>query len=265
MKPVKLLISIAVLYIVFALLFYIFQSRFFFFPSTTPNNFVYAFPYPHEEIFIETQDHATLHALYFPKENAKGNILYFHGNAGNLSGWGWIAEDFRQHDYNLLIVDYRTFGKSTGRLSEKNLYQDALAWYNYLNKRFPDQVIIIYGRSIGTGVAIDLASHVNTKMLVLESPFTNLPALAWHHVPIFPFRILSRFHFRSDKKAKDIQSPVHIIHGTNDNIVPYRFGEELYKKFPKGIANFYAIEGGGHNDLNRFDEYHEVLSSLLLK
>jgi uncharacterized protein len=259
----KIFLSIIIIYLIMALLFYIFQSKVIFFPSSTPHDFIYQFPYPHEEIFLDTHDNERIHALLFPKENSKGTILYFHGNAGSLSGWGWIAEDFQEYDYDLLIVDYRTYGKSTGRLTEKNLYADAQLYYDYLLKRNPDRDIVIYGRSIGTGVAIDLASKTDPAMLLLESPFTNLPDLAWLHFPIFPYSVLSRFHFRSDRKVNQIQCPIFIFHGTRDNIIPFRLGKKLYDMFPAGSATFYSIDGGGHNDLSNFEDYHDALDKVL--
>jgi uncharacterized protein len=263
MRVLNILLLFAVLYVFLALLFYIFQSRVIFYPSSTPADFVYSFPYPHQEIFIDTDDDARIHGLLFTKENSRGTILYLHGNAGSLTGWGWIADDFQQFDYDLLVVDYRTFGKSTGRLSEQTLYADALAWYNFLMEKAPDRETIIYGRSIGTGVAVDLATRASPSMLLLESPFHNLPALAWHHFPVLPFRLLSRFRFQSDDKAKKIQCPVHIFHGTNDNIIPFRFGKMLYERFPAERATFHTIDGGGHNDLTNFDAYHQALEKAL--
>jgi uncharacterized protein len=263
MKVFHTVFIFAAFYLMLALLFYVFQSSAIFYPSSTPSNFVYTFPYPHQEIFIDTDDNERVHGLLFHKENPKGTILYFHGNAGSLTGWGWIAEDFQKYNYDFLIVDYRSFGKSTGRLTEKNLYADAQAWHDLAKERIPNGKIIIYGRSIGTGVAIDLATKTSPDMLLLESPFTNLPELAWRHFPILPFRLLLRFRFSSDQKVKKVQCPVYIFHGTNDNIVPFRLGQRLFEKFPPGQATFYAIDGGGHNDLTNFEEYHEALEKIL--
>ncbi len=258
----KIILTLFIIYLFLALLFYVFQTHVFFFPSTTPSDYTYNFPYTHEEVYITTHDQEQIHGLFFPQENTKGTILYFHGNAGSLASWGWIAEDFQNFNYDLLIIDYRTYGKSTGKLSEQNLYRDAQTVYDFVKMNKPDHEIIIYGRSIGTGVAVDLAAKLDPALLILEAPFTNLPDLAWQHFPGFPYHLLSRFQFRSDKKTGKINCPVHIFHGTIDKIIPDEFGKKLFQAFPPGQAEFYSIEGAGHNDVNDFEQYQKAIAAI---
>ena len=145
---------------------FFFQEKLIFRPITLPQDFVYNFSNPFEELFLKAEDGAVINALHFKKENPKGIILYFHGNAGNLARWGKITEFFVEKDYDVLVMDYRTYGKSTGKLSEQALYSDAQMCYNYVLKQYEESEIIVYGRSLGTGMATYLASNNNPKQLI---------------------------------------------------------------------------------------------------
>ena len=260
---IKLALFISGIYIVMAAVFYFLQNKIFFFPAKIPQNYNYSFPYPFEEIMIDAHDGQKINGLYFKKNNPEGVILYFHGNAGSLAQWGWITEDFQPFNYDFLIIDFREYGKSQGPLNEQNLYKDAETWYQFLMKEFPEQKIILYGRSIGSGIAIDLAKGNKPGKLILESPFNNLPELAWHHFPVFPYRFILRYQFRSDRKAQHIKCPVFILHGDKDDVVPLKFGKKLANCFQDDQVNFTTIENGGHNDLNQFEAYHEALKKAL--
>ncbi|MCX7635622.1 MAG: lysophospholipase, partial [Syntrophales bacterium] len=193
-------------------------------------------------------------------------ILYCHGNAGSLRTWGEVAQTFLQRGYDVLIFDYRGFGKSTGRLrGEKDLLADGAATYNYLKTRYPENRIVIYGRSIGTGIAVWLGSRYRPRMVVLESPYDSLVALAAHHYPFVPkfvFATFLQYPLRSDVWIKDVTCPIIIFHGTRDDIIPFGASEKLARDNP-GKVRLITVERGGHNDLEFFPVYNKELDRLL--
>ena len=154
---------------------YLFQEKFIFLSTKLDQDYVYQFEHEFEELFIETEDGARLNGLHFKQENPRGIIVYYHGNAGDLSRWGLITSYFLKFNYEVLVMDYRGYGKSTGKISEAALYNDANLFYDKAKEQFPERNIIVYGRSLGTAIAANVASKNNPKKLVLETPFLRLP------------------------------------------------------------------------------------------
>jgi fermentation-respiration switch protein FrsA (DUF1100 family) len=254
---------IVVLYFAVILLLYIFQTRLIFYPGKLPKDFKFMLGENDQELFLETADHEAINALFFPGTRAEV-ILYFHGNAGDLSGWQFVAEDFTAHGYNFLIIDYRGYGKSSGTISEDGFYRDAEAAYMFLlqEKGFTPQDIIIYGRSVGSGVAVDLAGKHKTRGLILESPYASLKKLANEKLPfLFPslYLLLS---FNNIQKIKNVDSPVILLHGSIDTLIPASHSERLFKKI-QSKKKMILIPGGSHNDLNAFQEYDFFLEEEL--
>ncbi len=243
-------------------LLWYFQEKLIFFPDILPHDYVFHFATPFEEHFIPAGDGAVINGLLFKAEGSQGVILYFHGNAGSLRSWGGVASDFTDKGFDLMIIDYRGYGKSTGSISEKALYSDAIAVFDFLQAKYPGNRIILYGRSLGTGIAAYLAGKRSPKALLLETPYDNFTNIAAHHMPFLPNGLLLRYRFPTDEWLKEVQCPVHIIHGTADRIVPYQFGEQLAISLGPA-ANFHTITGGHHNDLSYFPEFHEALNNIL--
>mgnify|MGYP000182348378 CR=1 FL=1 len=179
-------VVLLLLYILITVLSYTYQEKLIFFPSKMPMNHVYDFCQPYEELFIKTDDGADLNAAYIKQDSAKGAILYFHGNSGNISHLIHVANLFSRKGYESILIDYRTYGKSTGELSEEALYNDAQLFYDYAAKKYDESKIIVYGRSFGTGIASWLASNNKPAKLVLESPFYSAVALGKHRFPFLP-------------------------------------------------------------------------------
>ena len=245
--------------------FYFRQENIIFYPEVLPPDFKYSFPTRFDEITLPV-DGAAINALHFKTENPRGVVLYFHGNAGNLGGWGEVALEFTRRGYDVLIPDYRGFGKSAGKIkNEEMLHRDAAVAYNYLKERYPENQIIIYGRSIGTGIAVYLAKSVKPRMILLESPFFSLKDLAKYHHPYMPAQLLGlvlKYPMRTDLWISDVSCPVYLFHGTKDDIVPYSSSEQLFKLI-KAEKKLVTIPGGGHNDLSDFSLYHEQLDKIL--
>ncbi len=259
----KILLILAALYIVVFFALYFFQEKLIFLPSTLQQNYTYSFPSEFEELFITSEDGARLNSLHFKAENSKGVILYFHGNAGDLSRWGQVVQQFVALDYDVLIMDYRTYGKSTGKLNEKNLYADAQLFYNYLLKSYQEERIIVYGRSLGTTFATFVASKNNPKRLYLEAPFYNLGEVAQSRFPIYPASWFLKYTFPTYAYLKEVNSPTVIFHGIEDAVINFSNSEKLSKIETKGNVTFISVADGTHHNLNESTEFKKVISETL--
>jgi fermentation-respiration switch protein FrsA (DUF1100 family) len=258
---VALLLSVVGGYIVLCALLYRYQERLVFFPEKLDPDYVYTFPVPFDELTLQA-DGAALNALHFRAEQPKGVILYLHGNAGSLRSWGELGAEFVSLGYDILLLDYRGYGKSTGRISsERALHDDAASAYAYLQRRYPEQEIIVYGRSLGTGLAVYLARSKRPRMLILETPYYNLLELARASFPFIP-GFLFKYPLRTDQWIADVACPVYLFHGTRDELIPYVSSARLARLI-ETEQQLFSIEGGRHNDLGAFKQYHEGLTHIL--
>jgi len=256
--------TLVILYVMLIAALTLFQEKLIFLPSTLASDYVYDFAEPFEEINLETADGALLNAIHFKTENPKGIILYFHGNAGDLSRWGQITSYFTKYNWDVLVMDYRSYGKSTGKLSETALYEDAQLFYDYVSKRYKEEKIILYGRSLGTAFATKVAASNKPGMLILETPFYNLTSVAKKRFPIFPVDYLIKYEFKSNEHIKKVNCKTVIFHGTDDNVVPYESGKKLYElASPAGGKHFITIKRGKHNNLSNFNTYKNEIERLL--
>lgn len=244
-------------------LFYLFPEKFIFQPKMLAAEHLFQFDQPFEEYFIKTPDGETLNALLFKSPNTpKGFILYFHGNAGNLQRWGNYAIDFTELDYDILMVEYRGYGKSTGTPSEVDFYADAQVVLDWAKANIPFSRLIIYGRSLGSGVATQLAIKNSPDLLILETPFNELKGAI--NTPLQPLLSLfpARYHFPNDKNIPLLKCKKVIFHGTLDWVVPLSSALKL-KPLLSQEDRFFIIEGGGHRNLNKFKEFREGLAEVL--
>ncbi|MEZ4828943.1 MAG: alpha/beta fold hydrolase [Bacteroidia bacterium] len=239
-----------------------FLQLFLFHPEKLRQDYHFSFPWLCDEFFLTAPDGACIHGLRFPLPAPKGLILYFHGNADNLARWGQVAGDFLHLNYEVWMIDYRGFGKSTGRLSEDALHSDAAMFYDYALTVFPPEKIVIYGRSLGSALATRLASEVTSRQLILETPFFNLPELLLHYVPFIGDKIPWEYQFRSDLYIRKVDVPITIFHGTKDEVVPYGEGTKFEGLLGEKVL-FITVEGGKHKNIGEYRLYHEVLESIL--
>lgn len=173
------------IYVMISASLYFLQEKLIFLPTPLEQEYVFKFEHDFEEVFLSAADGAVINALHFKANDPKGIVLYFHGNAGNLSRWGEITGFFVDLDYDVFVMDYRTYGKSTGDLSEQVLYDDAQMCYDHVLKHYKASDISIYGRSLGTGMATFLASKNEARQLILETPFTACPMWPRADFPFF--------------------------------------------------------------------------------
>jgi len=242
---------------------YFIQEKLIFLPTKLPMDFEYSFQYPFQEIFLTAEDGAVLNALHFKNEKPQGAILYFHGNAGDLSRWGHIATYFVEKNYDVVIMDYRTYGKSTGVLSEEALLKDSQLFYDYAVDVYGEDQLIVYGRSLGTGLASFLASGNHPSQLVLETPYYSMLDVAKERFPYLPLSFLLKYKMPSYEFLQTSRCPILIIHGSKDRIVPLRSGEKLYEAIQDKPVTMVVVEGGQHNNLLEFNSYKEAIKRFL--
>jgi len=258
----KFIIVFLSIFVMIASALYFLQEKLLFFPNTLEQNYQYQFQDNFEELFFKTDENTIINALHFKVENPKGVILYFHGNAGDLSSWGTVSEYFVDMEYDVLIMDYRTYGKSTGKLSEVAIYSDAQYCYDYLLKQYSEDEITLYGRSLGTGIASYLASKNKAKQLILETPYYSILDVAKDRFPILPVKQLLKYHFPTYQFLPKATCPITIIHGTADSVVPYASAKKLLKLNIEDLE-FITVEGGEHNNLIEFEDYHKMIQTIL--
>lgn len=239
------------------------QENFIFLPEELPQDYEFRFDKPFEEKFFEPEGDVVVHGLHFKAENPKGIILYFHGNAGSLRQWGMVSEDFVPLGYDILVVDYRTYGKSRGPLSEEALHKDAEYIFEHLKEEWDESQIIPYGRSLGTGIALRLGTRFNPEKILLETPYYNFKELAHNHMPFIPTSLLLQYTFRNDEWIQKTDAKVYMVHGTNDEIVPYQHSVRLSQYLDNPEEQHWTVEGGNHNNLGQFDEYRRFLRTVL--
>lgn len=255
---------VALAYVAVCVFYYLVQERFIFVRFRLARDHRFKFPGPFDEVFIHSEDGAELHALHFRVERPKGVVLYFHGNTGSLRRWGKRAPRFTELGYEVLMPDYRGYGKSRGALSEEALHDDARRWYDHLRRDWGQDHIIVYGRSLGCGMAVPVAATDRPRALVLESPFCDLADAARHYLPILPYRLLLRYGFRNDREIRGVTCPITIFHGRRDNVVPFTSALKLYAAIPTGTPReLVEFARGNHANLHRFPRYHTKLKRAL--
>jgi len=225
----------------------------------------FQFYYEHqetEEYNVETRDGAVINGLRFKAKDPKGIVFYLKGNSKSIKGWGKFAVDFTRHGYDVLMVDYRGFGKSTGRRTQKAIKRDMQVVYDKIKQKVDEKYIILYGRSLGSGFATKLASMNNPRMLILDAPYYSLKHVAKKFMPFMPLSLLLKFPMPTYKWLQYVNCPIHIIHGTDDNLIPYKTSVRLSKVKP-AQTTLYTVIGGGHKNLNTFEAYHKMLNDII--
>jgi alpha-beta hydrolase superfamily lysophospholipase len=253
---------IAIAYGAFCIIFYFFQHFFFFRPERLPKWFTYKYPFPFNEVNFEMEDGGSVNALHFKVPNSKGVVFYIKGNSRSIKGWGKFAKDFVGKGFDFFILDFRGFGKSRGKRSEEILYNDLQDVYRWLETEYEERNIILYGRSLGSGLAARIASWNNPRMLILDSPYYSF----FHHIRryafIFPIRLILRYQIRTDRFIKKVKCPVHILSGTKDRLIPHIQSIQLQQLNPENIT-LHPIRGAHHNNLPEYPEYHDLLYDIL--
>lgn len=218
----------------------------------------------YEDLELITQDGIELHAWYVPADHRQAVILYCHGNAGNISHRLSTLKIFHHLGYSVLIFDYRGYGKSSGDTSEKGTYLDALAAWDYLVKikGVSANRIVIYGRSLGAGVATELALHNHAAALILDSAFTSVPDIGAEMYPWFPMQLITTIKYDNKAKVGLLNMPVLVIHNLEDELIPFQHSKVLYDHI---VTRKQFLELPGNHNTGRYqtDEYQHVLDEFI--
>ncbi len=249
-------------YILICLVFYFLQDFFFFRPEILPRHFAYQYAFPFEEVNFDMEDGGFINGIHFKVPNSKGVIYYFKGNSRSVKGWGKFARDFVSKGYDFFMVDYRGFGKSKGKRTESILYNDGQHVYKWLTTQYDEDKIIIYGRSLGSGIATRITSWNDPKMLILDSPYFSFFHQVKRYGFLLPIRWMLKYQIRTDHFIKKVTCPIFFIHGKKDRLIPYNHSMDLQKIVPHQ-SHLFPIEKAHHNNLPNFSEYQDVLYDIL--
>lgn len=255
---------LSVIYCSIGIAMYFLQEKFLFHPVPLDRNFKFKFNLPFREINIAMNETDNLNLIQFfpPDSLPTGVVVYFHGNRGNVMRYENEARIFLKHGYEVWIPDFPSFGKTTGPVTEENIYRQAKEVYRLAQTRFETDNIILYGRSLGTGVASYIAAKEDCRRLILETPYFSMPDLLSYYAPIYPNRRMTHFKFPVGEYLGRVKRPVTIFHGTADKTIPYRCAAKL-KNVLKATDEFITIEDGSHNNLNDYPLFHQKLNSIL--
>lgn len=263
-KILTLLKITTIIYLLGGVALYFLQDVILFHPVSLKRNHTYDFQQPHKDISIAINEKDTLSLVDFSSTDTttRGIVLYFHGNKKNISWYAKYIPHFTRHGYEVLMIDYPGYGKSTGKLTEKKLYDWAMQAYKIAIKRFSADSIIIYGKSMGTGIAAQLASIRDCKRLILETPYYDFPSVVGHYLPVYPVRWMLHYQLPTHEYISAVAAPVTIFQGTKDRVITYGNAKRL-QPLLKTKDEFITIKGGHHNDLFEYRELITKLDSLL--
>ncbi len=255
---------VILIYCIIGIVLYYLQDYILFHPVQIHRSKAYNFKVPHKEVNIPYSENSTINIVQFlvPDSAVKGVVLYFHGNKKNISWYARFSPYFTHNNYEVWMIDYPGFGKSTGVFSEQKLYDWALTLYKLARARFSPDSIIIYGKSMGTGIAAQLASIRDCRHLILETPYYSMPSIIDNYLPIYPVNTMIHYKLPTWQYLPNVTAPVTIFHGTNDWVIPYRNAKRL-KPHLKPVDLFVTVKNGKHNDLFKYPLVTQKLDSLL--
>lgn len=263
---IRVLMSILLFVLLIFTFVYFFQRQLIYFPNKqniTPKDF--SAP-EFRIIHLTTDDHLKLMSWYLPAKENFPTILYLHGNAGHIGNRIPLIQPYIQAGYGILLLEYRGYAQNPGHPTEAGLYGDARAAMHFLNQQgIYNNCIILLGESLGTGVAVQMATEFPVAAVILQSPFTSLIKIGQHHYPFLPVKLLLKDHFDSLQKINKIKSPLLVLYAVNDNVVPAIDSERLFMaaRQPKFQYKFDG-EDFAHDNFVR-ETYYQVVLEFLKK
>ncbi len=244
------------LYVLICLGLYLGQEKLLFYPQQLPADYV---PWKGEEVWIPTKDNIRLNASLVKQTNPKGAILYLHGNKGSIKRCLAQTRQFDNIGYDILVLDYRSYGKSEGSLvDEDQMYEDAQLAYDFLSKRYDN--ISIIGYSMGSGIASYIAAHNPTKALLLVSPYLSLIDMKNRYLPFVPSFLL-KYHFETNKNLSRVSCPIALVHGEEDKVIPHDASLALKSLYPK--VDLTSLPNIGHRRVIFHESIGEAMQRLL--
>ena len=260
------LFALVILYAAFVGVVYVLQERLMYHPKehlgTTPGHHGLVF----EPVSFNTSDGETLFGWWLPARRERGVMLFLHGNAGNMADRIESLKIFNSLGLSVFIFDYRGYGQSSGTSTENGLYEDSESAWRYLTgtRGIDPMKIVVFGRSLGGGVATWLTARHNSRAVILESAFTSVHDLIFHHYPFVPVQLLLNDKFDSLSRVHSMQTgALMVVHSPTDEIVPFSHGEELFRA-ARGNKEFFEMKGGHNNGfIATGDLYAERIDAFL--
>lgn len=221
----------------------------------------HGFIFEKEEFYIGVGEDS-VHVIFNKVPRPLGTIIYFHGNAGILKRWNPIASEFCNLNYNVLVWDYKGYGLSSGKTNLENFCKQGKALFDQIINFDSTSNIILYGRSLGTGIVADLANELNVSKIILETPYTSMKSLIAYKTWIGQYFV--KHDIPSLSKAEKLKKPVLIIHGTHDQLIPYTMAENYFHALQSEQKRMLSISGGTHDNLSEYPAYWETLEDFLM-
>jgi pimeloyl-ACP methyl ester carboxylesterase len=257
------LVTLVLLITLISLLLYFIQERLIFFPEKLPGNHQFSFNNSFDEITVTTPDNKKLHAVLFKADSAsKGVIFYLHGNAGSINSWGELAGFYNKLHYDVMMPDYRGYGKSEGSIrNQKQFFDDVEILYSVLKKKYTEDKIVVLGYSIGTGAAAYIASVNHPRLLILQAPYYTLPDLVKNIYPVVPSFLL-KYKFETAAYLKKCTMPIIIFHGDRDEVIYYGSSLKL-KTHLKPFDTLITLKNQSHNGITENPDYQANMERIL--
>ena len=263
-NTIRKVVGIALLiYLLLGWIFYANQEQFLFRPTLIAASAPLQISQAHQEISIAINHEDTIHITRFTtKQPIQGAILYFHGNRQNVEWYAKYSSLFTNNGYEVFMLDYPGYGKSRGELTEEKIYQWSDILYSIVRKSYTPSQLIIYGKSLGSGIAAQLAAKRDCRQLILETPYYDFPSVLSFYAPIYPFQKLLHYQFPTHTFLEKVTAPVLVLHGTADGVVRYSNSIRLAKYFKNG-DQLVTIENGNHNNLFDFAVAKAAIQKIL--
>jgi len=255
-----LLVFVILILVLVSLVLYLIQEKFIFHGVKIPVDYNFNFEHDFEEINLSAKDGEVLNAVLFKRQEPKGLILFFHNHSGNVIKWSDTAIFLSNYNYNVLLVDYRGFGKSTGKFDENMMQEDAGLWYDLVKDQYSE--IIVFGRGIGAYFAARVAANNTVDQLILESPVYNLARAGKYIYPYQPYYLLLKYKFDCSEDIRRVHCKTTILHGKKDSVVCYRSSQDLYE-LNRDHVELILIEDADHFNIMNHPVYLETIERLL--
>ena len=258
----KVFAVLILLYILISSVAYFFQEKLLFLPEKLNAQHSFQFKSSYEEVWLNSNDSTAIHGLHFRVQQPKGVIYFLHGNGGSLDRWGIAGDIYTQANYDVFMIDYRSYGKSQGNISNLDqLFADCQLAYDHLKKIYPESQIHIFGYSLGTGLAAKTAANNNPAKLVLHAPYFSIKDMMQQRFPFLPSFLL-KYNINTNEYLKNVKSHVYIFHGMNDYVIPIAQSEKIIRETDYKI-NFIKLDRQGHNGILENFDYLIKMDSIL--
>jgi uncharacterized protein len=264
----KKLRYIVLIYFLICSLYYAYQHLLYFQPKALAANHILTFPVRvrFTSVKMPFDENTVIDVVKFKSADSlqkpKGVVFFFHGNRFNVEHYSTYAPYFTKHGYEVWMPDYPGYGRSSGEMEMGILNQLATQVYTMARTQYAPNEIVVYGKSLGTGIASYLASVRDCRHLLLETPYYSLSSLTQSYLYFIPIPLLIRYNLKTGEYFKDITAPITVMHGTRDELIPFGNVQRLLPMMKKTDA-FYAVEGGKHNTLPDYDAYFRVVDSVM--